>query len=140
MGCYFYIDGLHLSFQVLKDVQNSLQHLNPNGYIVLHDCNPPNIFLAREDYEINGERYLWNGTVWKALYNLRTNNDLDVCTVDTDWGCGIVRFANSEHPRPEVKFDNPFYEYNLMAINRNHDLGIIPEHQLQDWLSYKIRI
>jgi len=35
-----FIDGLHQSQQVIKDVQNALKFLNPNGIIVLHDCNP----------------------------------------------------------------------------------------------------
>lgn len=135
-----FIDGLHLSYQVLTDVRNSLRHLSPNGYIILHDCNPPNIFFAREDYEINGERHPWNGTVWKALYNLRTDNSLDVCTVDTDWGCGVVRFADPKYPRPVVEFNNPFYEYNIMAENRKHNLGLIQIYQLQDWLTRKIRV
>ena len=44
-----FIDGLHKSYQVKKDILNSLQFLNPKGYIVLHDCNPPTSWMARED-------------------------------------------------------------------------------------------
>jgi predicted O-methyltransferase YrrM len=35
-----FIDGLHHSEQVTKDVDSSLKFLNQNGEIVLHDYNP----------------------------------------------------------------------------------------------------
>lgn len=135
-----FIDGLHISDQVLRDVINSLQHLNPNGYILLHDCNPPDIFYAREDYYINGQQHPWNGTVWKALYYLRSNSDLDVCTVNTDWGVGIVRNQKADQKRRKVAFDNNFFEYNAMAANRKEHLGLIEVSELQDWLDHKFKI
>lgn len=36
-----FIDGLHEYTQVMRDVDNCLHYLNRDGYIVLHDCNPP---------------------------------------------------------------------------------------------------
>ena len=87
-----FIDGLHKSYQVKKDIQNSLRYLSPNGYILLHDCNPPNIHMAREDYMVNGRYEPWNGTTWKAIYWARTRCvDLNVLTIDTDWGIGMIR-------------------------------------------------
>ena len=35
-----FIDGLHHSHQVLRDINNALRWLSPSGTIVLHDCNP----------------------------------------------------------------------------------------------------
>ena len=35
-----FIDGLHEAHQVLKDINNALRFLKPNGTIVMHDCNP----------------------------------------------------------------------------------------------------
>ena len=32
-----FIDGLHISTQVEKDIKNSLNHLSENGVIILHD-------------------------------------------------------------------------------------------------------
>lgn len=117
-----FIDGLHISTQVLKDVENSLYHLNPNGFIFLHDCNPQSYFMQREDYYVDGQQQAWNGTVWKVIYYLRSNRkDLQIYTIDTDWGVGVIRKRNSN----PVPFDNPFYEYNQMANNRERDLGLI---------------
>ena len=135
-----FIDGLHVSEQVLKDVNNSLKHLNPKGYVLLHDCNPPEIFYAREDYYVNGQQRPWNGTVWKVIYYLRACTDLDVCTVDTDWGVGIVRNKIEDNVRPVINFDNVFYEYNIMSKNRIKDLGLIPVYNLESWLNNKFKI
>lgn len=129
-----FIDGLHISTQVQKDILNSLNHLSWNGFIVLHDCNPPDIFMAREDYYINGQQRPWNGTTWKAIYWLRTHRgDLKVCTLDTDWGLGVVTRGKSDL----VGFDNPFYEYNQMSQNRKRDLNLIQVQDLENWLQNK---
>ena len=130
-----FIDGLHKSYQVKKDIENSLKFLNPNGYILLHDCNPPTSHMAREDYVVNGHYEPWNGTVWKAIYNLRTRrNDLRVCVVDTDWGIGIVE-QNESLDTKLVENHNPFYEFNIMDANREEDLGLIQIDELDSWLN-----
>ena len=84
-----FIDGLHLCYQTLKDINNSLDHLFFNGIIVLHDCNP-----LKEKYQIENfvlAKGKWNGTVWKAFAILRMNRkDLNMYVVDVDNGCGII--------------------------------------------------
>ena len=35
------IDGLHLAEQVDRDITNSMKYIKDDGFIVLHDCNPP---------------------------------------------------------------------------------------------------
>lgn len=137
-----FIDGLHISEQVLKDINNAMQHLNPNGFILLHDCNPPEIFYAREDYKVNGEYRPWNGTVWKALYFTRTQEyykHFNICTVNTDWGVGIMR-SQPDNMRHLVPFSNMWFEYNKMAENRKRDLGLIEVEELDDWLNGRLYI
>jgi hypothetical protein len=55
-----FIDGLHTAEQVKKDFENAMKILSPNGFIVLHDCNP-----EKEEHTIvprPTERGHWNGT------------------------------------------------------------------------------
>ena len=56
--------------------------------IVCHDMNP-----AEEAHQIipfNGS--IWNGDCWKAFVKLRqTRPDLEMCTVDTDYGCALIK-------------------------------------------------
>lgn len=88
-----FIDGLHESNQVDKDLQNSLQHLQPHGTIVMHDCNPP-------EYEIQlvpRQTGIWNGDVWKSVVKMRCiNPNIQINVVDTDWGVGIIKFGKQK--------------------------------------------
>jgi len=87
-----FIDGLHLTEQVDKDIENSLRHLSDNGSIVLHDCLPEQEANQFRDPVISQ----WTGDVWKSIIKLRTlNEDFLVRVVDTDWGCGVVTKSSS---------------------------------------------
>ena len=107
-----FIDGLHHNEQVLKDVENSLKHLSEGGSIVCHDCLP-----SEESHAIrideNGGKIpdgIWNGDVWKAIVKLRTTrNDLQITTIDDDFGCTIIQRGESELYEP--KGDWNLWEY-----------------------------
>jgi SAM-dependent methyltransferase len=88
-----FIDGLHLDHQTDKDITNALTRLNPNGSIVLHDCNPPTREHGTEKWLLAS----WNGTVWKSIVKQRvTNPNIILFVVDIDWGCGIIRKGKQE--------------------------------------------
>ena len=92
-----FIDGLHLEEQVTKDIQNSLNHLNDNGFIIMHDCNPPTRFHQRETYLVGGKYLEWNGTTWYSYAKLRMENpNLKMHVVNTDWGVGIIQKGKQE--------------------------------------------
>jgi len=134
-----FIDGLHLAEQVEKDIHNSLKHLNPNGFVFLHDCSPPDSYMARETYFEKGYQEPWNGTVWKAFFKTRaTQKYIDSCVVDTDWGVGVLRFGNNVSGL--TLKDNEFYEYNVMAKNRTRHLGLINPVVWHKWLSNEFHI
>ena len=83
--CVF-IDGLHSYSQVKKDIQNSLKFLNEGGIILLHDCLPNNFY----EQATPRCQWIWNGDVWKAIVECRTNKDLDVYTCYADYGVGVI--------------------------------------------------
>jgi len=128
---FIFIDGLHLSYQVEKDIINSLKHLSMGGMIMLHDCNP---FM----YEFNHERVIedywgqaWNGTVWKTIYKLRSSRkDLKVMTIDEDEGLGVITRGNSI----TIPFDNPYFEYKLFEKNIKESLGLISYEEYMKYL------
>ena len=122
-----FIDGLHISYQVEKDIQNSLNHLSENGVIILHDCNPPSIDRSVEDFW--GQP--WNGTVWKAIYKLRCSKpDIDICVLDWDEGVGIIKKGKQKL----YSFDNPYFEYRLFERERNQAINLISPQDLNSWL------
>jgi hypothetical protein len=115
-----FIDGLHTFEQTLKDINNSLKHLNSKGVIIGHDMLPPTEWHQRDISDFEGGQ--WTGTCWKAVAFLRTNNpDLTITTVDTDWGVSLIREEIAE------LFDKQFEEidYNFFAQNKTELMNII---------------
>jgi len=55
------IDGLHQCDQLARDAYNSVIHLNPKGFIVVHDCMPET--ESQQLRECPGGS--WTGDVWK---------------------------------------------------------------------------
>ena len=102
-----FIDGYHNEEQVDRDIINSLKHLNKGGRIVVHDCLPGNEFQGSE--AIPTESVTWMGTVWKSIPKLSFNG-IDYCVIDTDCGCGIVKFDGD--PNDLVLPPKAEYEYN----------------------------
>jgi hypothetical protein len=126
-----FIDGLHLAAQVDLDIKNSLEYVKEDGFIVLHDCNPPTEWHAREDYEYKNSPAsgYWNGTTWKAFLKSRCDASLHSCCIDTDWGVGIL---SKKHPiGNSIKNTNPFYEYKVLDKNRKENLNLISFGELK---------
>lgn len=119
-----FIDGLHLADQVYQDIQNAMRHISVPGFVVLHDCNPPNWKQAHSDhqYYLNNIGEFWNGTTWKAFYRFRTETQYKTYTIDTDQGLGIIETGRKGVPIPH---ENPWYEYGVFAQNRQKALGLI---------------
>lgn len=79
-----FIDGLHTYEQTKKDLYNSLNRLNSNGIIVMHDALPHNIEYTTMD---------WCGTSYKAVMEAAQDPNLVVKTWDQDHGCAIITIA-----------------------------------------------
>jgi len=113
--CIF-IDGLHTYAQVLKDINNSLKIINPNGIILLHDCLPNNYF----DQAVPRCQYNWNGDVWRAIIECRTRKDLDTYTCYSDFGIGVV-FKRENRNLLKVNYKN-FSKINFEEYFKNYKI------------------
>ena len=117
-----FIDGLHTAEQVERDVNNALRHIKRKGFIVLHDCNPPSEHHQTEQH--NGGA--WNGTVWKAWIKFR--EQYKSCTVNCDWGVGIMTTITEKHDLGITDNYNEFYQ------NRQQLLNLIEPNEFQNWI------
>lgn len=126
-----FIDGLHLADQVERDINNALEFLEEDGYIIMHDCNPPTEYHASEDfsYKLSPAGYTWNGTTWKAFFKARKREDLYSCCVDTDWGVGVL--SKSKSIGTPSKVSNEFYEYKVLEAKREESLNLVSFEQFQ---------
>ncbi len=113
-----FVDGLHHDDQVLRDIENSLKHLTPDGSIVVHDCLPlSHIEAQRDDY--GGP---WMGDVYKAIIKLKaTREDINISVVDHDCGCGIIQFGKQE--KTDVVLEN--VDFDSYTINKKEWMNII---------------
>ncbi|NQZ75642.1 MAG: class I SAM-dependent methyltransferase [Ekhidna sp.] len=127
-----FIDGLHLAEQVDRDINNALQYIKEDGFIVLHDCNPPSEWHAREtyNYKLTPAKGCWNGTTWKAFVNARKSQEFFSCCIDTDWGVGIISKKIDLGLRNEIS--NPYWEYSIFEKNRTEILNLISFRELQE--------
>ena len=89
-----FIDGFHVEDFVYRDIKNSLNVLNKDGTIVVHDCNPPTKWHQRSYDEYLLEEGPWNGTVWKAFVKCRFELNAFMTVVNEDWGCGVIKETN----------------------------------------------
>lgn len=129
-----FIDGLHLAEQVERDIANSLNFMKEDGFVILHDCNPPTEFHAREEYGylLSPATGFWNGTTWKAFFKYRSRMDVSSCCVDADWGIGVLSKKKIFDASSTVK--NPFYEFKVLEENRKNSLGLISYFEFQQRL------
>jgi len=115
-----FIDGLHIFEQVYLDIVNSLNALEDGGIIVVHDCNPITEITQRRERASDA----WHGDVWKSILKLRIENpELDISTVNTDEGCGIIK--KGSQITLKVDPSDEIYEYPFLEVNRKEVLNLI---------------
>lgn len=122
-----FIDGLHEDAQFQRDVLNALRFISLNGFIVMHDCNPQ-LEIEQVVPRISKR---WNGDCWKAFVRLRFSLPYKTFTVDTDEGCGVMYYGDSD-VTPNIQLDELTYQ-NLVK-NRKDWLGLISVEEFQKWL------
>ena len=110
-----FIDGLHEYKQVKKDILNSTDCLNKGGIILVHDCMPDS--LGKQ--AVPRYKMQWNGDVWKAIVDLRQNNDLEIYTCEIDQGIGVITNKMNSQPliinKPinKIKFKDYYNNYKI---------------------------
>jgi hypothetical protein len=115
-----FVDGLHLREQVYRDIVNSINNLNENGVIVVHDCNPVTEITQRRERASDA----WHGDVWKAIVQLRMENpELEIFTVNTDEGCGIIKKGSQELLK--INDGENCYDYSFLEKNREKAINLI---------------
>ena len=121
-----FVDTWHEESVCHSAIEASLDLLSPSGAILVHDSNPPTEWHGRpaSDFRPGDE---WNGDAWRAVVRFRRERpDIDVRTVDTDWGCTIIRpGVRARDPLPTVdRLDWATFErrrselLNLVSLDR----------------------
>ena len=138
-----FIDGLHLYEQVLKDIENALNHLNEGGIILLHDCNPLSETAAlrgmssEEVLATNPPNWIgvWNGDVYKAIIKMRSErSDLKIAVFDCDHGIGIIKKGTAEGQLAYTNEEIEEMKYSQLDKDRAHLLNLKTPFAFKDYL------
>jgi len=81
------VDGFHTYDCTTRDLTYAYEILADGGVLVVHDCSPTNEALASPTF-VPGQ---WCGVAYRGYLDfVLTRDDFDYCTVDVDFGCGII--------------------------------------------------
>lgn len=82
------VDPFHDYACSYRDIELALFLLKNNGSIVVHDVLPPSAGKLISPTFVRGS---WCGVTFIAFIDFLMKEDLQFCTVDCDFGCGIIR-------------------------------------------------
>lgn len=82
------VDPFHDYACSYRDLNVALDLLKDNGSIVVHDVLPPSAGKIISPTFVRGS---WCGVTFIAFIDFLMKEDLAFCTVDCDFGCGIIR-------------------------------------------------
>lgn len=112
-----FIDGLHEYKQVKRDLLNSLKHLSPSGFIVLHDTLP----TEEKKATFPRETKEWYGDVYKLVLEL--HNFCRFVTINTDCGVTVCVPGKIERKNIELNWTNYVQKKDYLNIVQLHDFG-----------------
>lgn len=118
-----FIDGLHEGHQVYRDIVNSTNHLNENGIIVCHDCNPQS-WEAEKGFEDYNGLEIWNGDSWKGFVKYRLNSEFLCYVINEDEGCGIIDTSKTTDVKEKVIININALTYENLIVNRENLLSL----------------
>jgi SAM-dependent methyltransferase len=127
-----FVDGLHYTDQVDRDIENSLKFLNEGGVIILHDCNPLTEMRQMVPPNFDIWEFGWNGDVWKSVLKFRLNNshlNYDVFVINSDEGLGVI-IPNKSGTPIEIEIPSTL-DYSFLETNRNVILNLIGANEFR---------
>jgi hypothetical protein len=82
------VDPRHEYATSLRDLEAAFRLIDAGGSLIVHDCLPPSAEMAAPEF-VPGS---WCGLTYQAYVDfVSSHRDLAFYTVDTDFGCGVIR-------------------------------------------------
>jgi len=122
---FIFIDGQHEYDYVRRDFFNAMNNLKENGYVMLHDCNPPNEWRCRPISQfVHGEP--WNGDGgYRLLMELyTTTTEYNWVTTYEDEGCCLV-WKGERTPIPLSEMN-----WTTFNMHRKEILNLMPMSEI----------
>jgi hypothetical protein len=111
-----FIDPFHEYEASARDLREASELMERNGTIIVHDCFPRDEKIARPRFQPGA----WCGVTYKAYLDfVLANAGLKFCTVDIDYGCGVIRSGGGRSRLRRIE------HYLLARMARDDRRGII---------------
>jgi len=130
------VDSFHLYSLSYRDMADALDLVTHRGSVVVHDCLPPSEDLISAEF-VPGA---WCGVSFMAFIDfVKDRHGLTYTTVDTDYGCGIIRKSDAEQSLPgdllngweRVRHDAKL-AYRFMTENKEPLLKLVSVEDFKD--------
>lgn len=118
-----FIDGMHTYEQVRKDVVNTIQCLNPGGWVAMHDMLPRDWMEHHVPIVTRG---FWTGDVWKVGFELANTDGIDFKLLKIDNGVAVFRVTKENVVLKDMRAELNDKEFSYLYDN----IGALP---LIDW-------
>jgi len=98
-----FLDPWHTFEQSKQDMENALQLVNDNGFIVIHDCCPHS-----KNYIGKFSSGAWCDQTYEAFIDFKMKHPLlESIVVDVDYGCAVIKMNGARNvayqlPNPEM--------------------------------------
>ena len=121
-----FFDPMHIRPWVDEALQQLPTLLKPNGFLLVHDCNPKNEDLVKP-FADSGN---WSGQTFQAFANFHRHNPQSSFCIDEDFGIGVIlnRGLVLDYALQE---DLSFADFSK---NRQALLGLVSYAQFEDQL------
>ena len=114
-----FIDGLHYSDQVEKDIVNAYKCLNKGGVILVHDCNP----WEKQIQRVPRETTAWTGDVWKAVFGFIDEYGEKIKTEYIEERAGIFAIWKTGRFKVTEGFNKPELDWGYFVANKGAYFG-----------------
>jgi hypothetical protein len=127
-----FLDGLHTYEQLKKDFDNSLNFINENGIIFIHDLIPQN--KLEEGLIQPKDQGHWKGDVWKLGVELNFSKNIEFAIANIDQGVGIVKIKKNFHYKKINGIEKKGFED---FVKYYENLNIISAHEAFEFIKKK---
>lgn len=110
-----FVDGLHHSDQVERDIVNSYRWLNDNGMILIHDVDPPNEKASL----VPRSSHMWMGDVYRAVFGFMDKYDELIDMAFIKERAGIFAIRKNPDQDVELGFNYPDMSFKEFRERRS---------------------
>jgi hypothetical protein len=124
-----FVDPFHTYRCSITDLYGAAALLAPNGILVVHDCNPTDATIVGPEYQKGS----WCGVTYQAFVDFLLGYKAGgYCTVDTDFGCGVVFSGGANVPQvwksagilPRLALD-----WSVVRLNNDQRFKFFEKHR-----------